>query len=219
MKPIPELKKPDADLALYFLSAPQLLYPEPIDDPWFSAHRPGPQAVVSNGGPDHNSFRATYAQDEPASCLGCTTQFQLCNPNLPEKTRCQELGGYGWNLVKTSYSYLWNEEASVNRMEWVAQIIAARIQPPEDSVSSGGSAVLLARQGQRFAAARRLPSNQWQEEMIHLMQAYLASLQGLLVESAAGVKKGIIDDAQRPPETAEARRVCESQVSTYFPMH
>ena len=40
--PIPELQHPNADIHVFFLSAPDMSFTYKVDDPWFSAHqRPG----------------------------------------------------------------------------------------------------------------------------------------------------------------------------------
>ena len=57
----------------------------------------------------------------------------------------------------------------MERIKWMTDSIATRIQPPQDVAFYGGSSVLLARLGQQHAFARPLPSNQWQEEVINLI--------------------------------------------------
>lgn len=208
--PVPELTRSDVDMQIIFLSARGLVYPAPVDDPWFSAHHPGPEiTIIFNQ--DSSSTRQTYETDEPANPLACIQQIQVCNPNAHQGSQCQELGGLQTNLINTPL--LWEDVGSRERMEWIRKIIAAHISAPDDILNFGGGSILLARLVQSAAQGRLLPPNHWQEEVIHWTGSMMASVQALFVETAMGVTKKEFVNGSTFPETNEARRVCQNQVS------
>src|SRR5436190_1699980 len=77
--PIDELKREDGDLSLFWLSSYFMMYTEPIDDPFFSAH------VVL----DKKANPRFYSPDRWANVIGCVDQHQFCNPN---NRQCTPLG-------------------------------------------------------------------------------------------------------------------------------
>ncbi|RMZ89695.1 hypothetical protein DV736_g3079, partial [Chaetothyriales sp. CBS 134916] len=98
--PITELEQDAADLVLMFLSYTGN-YLEPVDDPWFSAHR-------------HHEINNTlypyidnqYARDLPISTLACTEQHRFCNPAraictpLASSNDVQNLDSFSSNLTQ-----------------------------------------------------------------------------------------------------------------------
>ncbi|GME50999.1 cytochrome p450 protein [Neofusicoccum parvum] len=96
--PIAPLRRDDADVAILFLSANDIGYFAPVDDPWYGAHRVAGHFFVPSAGADSlglaGQTQPYYRRDEPAAALACVTQAQFCNPRLPEAVRCTTPGGY-----------------------------------------------------------------------------------------------------------------------------
>ena len=86
---IPELMRTDADTILMFLSANNIMYTEPTDDPWYSAHIIAGPVYDLNGAAMGST--ELYQADNAASPLGCTVQYQVCNPNVPSSSGCGPL--------------------------------------------------------------------------------------------------------------------------------
>lgn len=66
--PIDGLYQGDGDVALFFLSANNILYSNEVHDPWYAAHQPLGQPV--NRG-DYSGTLQLYLADEPAAIMGC----------------------------------------------------------------------------------------------------------------------------------------------------
>lgn len=161
----------------------------------------------------------SYVHDEPASPLACALQYQFCNPNLPESTRCEPLRGWGAYSAYPDYASmipkLFGTGAQQNIMNWMSRVIfmSAGATPMDDLVSETGISALIARHGLQRAVQGALPSNQWQLEVESWFAASLASLQGIFVESAAGSPSEALDVFIVQPNSTESRSACRNQVS------
>ncbi|KAF2864863.1 hypothetical protein BDV95DRAFT_600244 [Massariosphaeria phaeospora] len=202
---IPELERVDADVSLYFLSAPGIYYSQPVDDPWYSAHKPGPRKVLS-GTQGSDSENPSYAHDDVASVLGCTVQAQFCNPNSHNGPVCQPLGGFWENLLRLSE--LWEHDTAEQQefIAWVQDVLKRSYTHFQYVLYYAGNTALDA----KFFKEGALPSNQWEKEVLRWAAASTTSLQAAFVESAAGLK-GLPRNATQVPDTAQAHRICANQ--------
>lgn len=201
-------------MVLIFLSARGLSYLDPVDDPWFSALNNGSNAVKPSNG-THGSVPGSplvqlYQSDEPASPLGCTMQVQVCNPNSPGGRKCQAPHGLYHNWENAGE--LWEDGYHKKLMSWIANIVMARIVAPQDILDSAGNSALTARFNQAGRLIPKLPSDQWQKEVVNWMSASMASLQGIFVDAAMGIKDGPMMSVSHGPNSTEERKVCTSQV-------
>jgi hypothetical protein len=68
--PIRELNRTDSNLSIFFLSLNQVMFPSPVNDPLFAAHRPS----------KHRRDNSTlYMADNPMNFIACTDQFEICD--------------------------------------------------------------------------------------------------------------------------------------------
>lgn len=67
--PIPEMQRPDADIALAAVWLNDMIYEKPVDDPLFSAHR---EWIYTPGGGYPNETK--YKSDHVAGVIGCAQQ-------------------------------------------------------------------------------------------------------------------------------------------------
>lgn len=203
--PIEPLMQTDGDLALFFLSAPGILYSEVIDDDWYAAHRPY----------SHNSTTAsfsgqisTYIADHSATVLGCKLQYQICDPTTSPEKGCTPLGGlndhnYGMTTPRTR-----REKA----VFWTFTIGGL-----DTIVATLKASSLKSRFGIFSALQGPLPNNQWQLEVEYWHNIVLASLQGIQVNIAAGPGDlRVLQYTWTRPLTDEQRYFCKNQVRDFF---
>ncbi|KAF2271752.1 uncharacterized protein EI97DRAFT_427646 [Westerdykella ornata] len=204
--PIPQLNHTDADVMLFFLSSPGITFMEPVDDPWFSAHRQGPR----EGNVMHNRTRPTYLQDEPARVLGCTFRMQYCNPNIPEgdEGRCTPLAGYVDD--RFDITSLYKDSQQKAKFRWAIDVFQLGFFSISGIVDSMGVSALVARQGLAANSQGPLPNNQWQREVQHWVGASLASIQGSFVEMANGPPGPQYERFRKAPENSTQETVCQN---------
>jgi hypothetical protein len=211
--PIELLSREDATIFLIFLNAQSITFLEPVDDPWFSAHRKDIATFTTQGG---RIGKEVYLSDEPASAVGCTYQAQWCNPNLPADTGCEPLGPISdsskWNPE------LWSKD-QLDMLDWFVGTSQQESFDPSIIINEIGTSALTARYDLSAGRSTALPNNQWQIEMEHLVAAALASMQGTFVESASGPRTEELKQFQVTPEDATnnrlGRMICSNQVYSF----
>jgi hypothetical protein len=213
--PIPALRLTDADVHLAFLSAPEIHFSNPIDDPWFSAHK------SASGLHDHDSETVldAYLQDEPLSVMGCTQQVQYCNPNLPENERCEPLRGIIDPRASERVHAIFPDESQFAAVKWADYMWTSNVYTIGATLGFIGASALRARYSLSYGYSGPLPTNQWQLEAEHWIKAELASLQDVFVDTANGLPDALKDFSVEPSvnETV-ARAMCQNQkiVSTRY---
>lgn len=212
-KLIPELQRPDADVTLFFLSAQGISYFEPVDDPWFSAHRDGKLQVDTR---TNDTFHL-YQQDEAASVMGCITQGQICNPNAPSDRRCQPVRSWWQNVAL--FPKLWPDpDVRTNQtVKWLNEMFHQSYNTMTEIGRTGGTSALSARFVQGPHISGSLPNDQWQEEVQRWAGASATSLQATFVEAVMGLP-GLSENVSVPANTEGAWSVCHSQVRVCSPI-
>lgn len=211
--PIPELQKSDADVQIFFLSAPDIFFMNTVEDPWFSAHKPRKIIVGSELGKVKYS---SYWKDEPVSAVACTSQVQYCRPSSnsnshePDHEHCKPPHGY-----RTRQEW-WAETFSDHQTDifrtWINFL--AQSDPVVMSIlMTLKASVLVARSSLYGGAQARLPNNQWQIEVENLVSASLATIQGHMVEAVRGPTPGMEQIWVRPEKNdTVAWNLCNNQV-------
>jgi hypothetical protein len=212
-KPIDALQRQDADVMLFFLSSQGITFTQPVDDLWYSAHKPGPARLNSVSG----LTEPMYLSDELVTVLGCTWQWQFCNPFGPEETRCNPLRGMADDRFDR-YD-IWQSASQKTTMEWVYNAIGLGIFSISGIVDALGVSALKARNMLEDALQAPLPPDQWQREVELWVAASLASIQGSLVEAASGPSSSNMVPFRVIPNTTEEWNVCNNQVSILFHYH
>ncbi|KAF2138635.1 uncharacterized protein K452DRAFT_204656, partial [Aplosporella prunicola CBS 121167] len=223
-EPIADLHVPDADVSLYFLSANDVNYIQPVDDPWFAAHQLTSHQEDTVVGSDTPVWR----RDEPATVLACTQQYQYCNPNLPESEGCTPLAGIdGWRnsaspdaipMRNAAGEDIWRTSLQRAALRYVVD--KAIYTTIADVVGSLNSGALLSRNSMWLGIQGPMGERQWQSEVEHWHRSSLAVLQRLMIEQATGGKLSDADISPwmtGPDGTAEWKR-CKGQLvrSTQF---
>ena len=213
--PIAALRRVDADVHLAFLSAPEIHFATPVNDPWFSAHKNASE--ISNQ-KTKEKFVA-YLQDEPLGVMACTQQVQYCNPNLPEDERCEPLRGVIDPRRTERLKKIFPESSQFATIKWVDSLWTFGIYTISATLGFIGSSALRARYSLSYGYSGPLPDNQWQLEAEHWIKGTLTSLQDVLVTAANGIPE-TLDDFRKPPMANEtiAQNMCVNQkiVSTSY---
>ncbi|KAF2734239.1 hypothetical protein EJ04DRAFT_466936 [Polyplosphaeria fusca] len=170
-EPIEQLRRPDVELSLFFLSSNNIAYAEPVDDPWFAAHKEARTAGV-------------YVQDEPVRVLGCASQVQYCDANTQNR-RCEPLRSVYANVTE-SISKVWTSQRQRDLVISFDRIFSATRMGILEIVASIGAAALRARYSLQYTISGPLPPDQWQLELEYWAKGMLASLQASVVTFVNG---------------------------------
>jgi hypothetical protein len=213
--PIPALRLEDADVTLAFLSAPEIHFSNPINDPWFSARKNASEIIQRES---KDKFIA-FVQDEPLGVMGCTQQMQYCNPNLPEADRCEPLRGFNDPRRNPRVHDLFPDESHFATIKWIDSLWTAGMYTIDSTLGFIGASALRARLSLSYGYSGPLPVNQWQLEAEHWVKACLASLQDVFVTAANGIPAAL-EEFRQPPMANEtvAQNLCVNQkiVSTSY---
>jgi hypothetical protein len=172
-EPIPAIKQTGhADIILMALSANEIVFQQPVSDPWYMAN-----------GEDGSGNQTFYFSPNPASFLGCKVQHQWCNPNVNGDESCTLLSGFEEAFAQAESLF---ERASQNA-SWYATSWAISAAADIGGVVTGlGSTALTSRFGLNFGIQSPLPSNQWELDVEHTHAVTLAYMQRIVVEQATG---------------------------------
>ncbi|KAL9625278.1 MAG: hypothetical protein Q9160_000680 [Pyrenula sp. 1 TL-2023] len=198
----------DGDVALFFLSANDILYSKEINDDWYAAHRPMGQDYQSSTATGQASY---YLADEPAAVLGCKSQFQACDLNLAAGQQCSAPGG-SYDVV---YSHLQRTDKRGKVLAWILGAPKSIF----DVAISLRSSSLASRYTLRQNIQVGLPDNQWQLDVENWHNIVLAGIQGGVVDSATGPSDAdMLKYFWRRPDSDEASYLCKNQkvISTAY---
>jgi hypothetical protein len=179
--PILAFNRTNADVSLFFLAFNSVTYSYSSTDPIFKA------TILVNVTETDGTIFGYYVSDYFINVLGCTDQFQICNPNIPgldgEPTRCTAL---------SSYLVLYNEVDAIGLNDYQVAtsdtlILSMGFSNMYDAVNGRGSSALNAQNTVfNLNQAAALPNNQWQIELSGWFAVSLATFQQALVEYASG---------------------------------
>jgi hypothetical protein len=142
--------------------------------------------------------------------MGCTSQYQICNPNAKDGVQCAPLGGQ--TDMMNGYEALWGEETEDRKalMEWVYFVIYQGFLPIDTVVNIAGQSALSAAYGLGWSINGPLSNTQWEDEVILWHSASIASLQALFVDFANG-PPNLPAAISAPPTTEQGRSFCTNQ--------
>ncbi|KAK3315994.1 hypothetical protein B0H66DRAFT_592246 [Apodospora peruviana] len=211
--PIPELRRVDADVYLFFLSSSGVIFSQPILDPWYKAatsySRPLSQLSSLTGNV------SIYMQDEPGSPLACAEQHQLCFPGAAPDgggNGCTPLVSFD-DLINGGIAFqaVVHNPARRPGMEWMLKSTIAKALQAFHPIAVLGNAALKARTSITGGHQAPLPSNQWQVEVQHWHSSVMAHLQWQFVQSVTGPRDPRLDSTFRFAETPREKELCGNQ--------
>lgn len=212
--PVRELARDNADTWLFFLTANNVAYAQPVDDELFSAHQPKNDYYFTRF-----PQTALYSSDHVVRVLGCTAQKQWCFG----KDRCTPLSGSYPALV----SAMNMNSPDMTAMQRFSLYIWATARSGLGTgaiqvVNSLGASALLARISFVGGIQGPLQPDQWQQEVEYWQASTMAITQRIGIEYAAGPSYGPMEKHVQKPYDGElskhgppdkiAKRVCQNQV-------
>lgn len=207
--PIPELQTADAITELFFLGAPGIFFIEPVEDPWYSAHHPMPLLTVFNQSEVLNT--TVYMKDEFITVLGCSSQHQFCNPNLPAESGCTPLTGQDYELDHAvTSSDIWKTDKQRASVGYISRRYL--VGDMTSTVNDLGAFSLLSRRNIEGSYSAKLPKDQWQRDVQYWFNTSLAILQRQIFEQATGPNSEYIAEHSIRPKTDAEWARCRNQV-------
>lgn len=218
--PIPALARPDADTMLVFLAGKGVEFYKATNDPWYRGTMPGDNALIAGT----NETITFYRPEEAASPLGCSKQFQFCNPSFPGDNKCGPLASWLDAMIESATLFNLTAEDMLgddtpfpnhrigSRFNWLIMQIAYATMDTYTILSSLEARSLVS---QRYLAAGvmgELPENQWQLDVSHWFAIQLASIQAGVVNTALGPSDPALGPYKIMPPNEHVRDLCNSQV-------
>lgn len=171
--PLPDLRRDDGDVTLVFVSAHNVNYPTPVDDPLFAAN----DQTSSSG-------RTVYKADNTAGVVGCVDQIQLRGSSTEESTPITSYTGVLQEADKLNLNAMQN--ATATRF-----LVGGTVTITYTSVFGLNERALRAQDATFDVRSSGLPGNQWQIEASGWFETSLAMLQDQVVEYASKDGEGI----------------------------
>lgn len=203
------LFQPDGDLTLIFLSADEVEYINEVNDDWYSAHQP---SGIFHQTREHgdSSKMYTYLSDEPASPLGCKSQYQFCNDQNDSQQGCSQLEA-AWDVYKESKS-----PAAHELLYWMWSLNFPSV---EYVIEALGISSLTSRFNVLASISGPLPDNQWQMDVQNWHNIALAKVQGDMVQQAVGPgDANILENQWQGPQNNFQKSFCKNQVCLARPL-
>jgi len=160
--------------------------------------------------------------EEAASPLACLDQFQFC---LADSDHCGPLTGWSdaaqgaapifgipedrfWDLSLTT----WPERNGANLIWYTTAMQFGNLNTLGKIVVQQTASPLLSSQSVMSGIQVAMPGDQWQRDMRHWWQTWLAGLQMLFVAAATGPNNPSMEPHLIRPEDEAQRDFCNSQV-------
>jgi hypothetical protein len=190
---------------LAFLSSNDIPFLGEVNDPWFSAHRFSGKNVSETGSKRFEDDEKLYFRDDPAQVIGCTQQWQICNPNRAKEIGCTPLtSGEQAKLLADS---IWSSESQRGLFEWFHTSFSFI---PAATWMGGHSLLAYLTLSDYFQG--RLLDNQWEHEMERFFQQGLASMQRSKVERATGYAHPPFRHLVNLAKTTAEKDACSRQI-------
>ena len=206
---IPELARSDAQVDLLFLTNNEILYLEPITDPFFKATKLV-RVLIGLTNNEGSLYEDYYTPHEPVSVLGCATQYTICNPS--STVTAEGLCSPHTDIWAAFHSAENDLHLSSRQMGVLNRIIPSLINNGMNSVAANvGEKVLLASQKAFGNLGAALPSNQWIKELDHFLAINMVAAQYKISQYAGGAGYPTPSQNIQGP-TATDSWMCSNQV-------
>lgn len=204
-----------------FLSGDGVLFFESTEDAWYQIAQtpikpPLPDAYVSP--PD------VFLPLEPASPLGCTDQYQFCNPAYQGGRACGPLTGLYDAIAGAAPLFDTSIEEYVN--DTIQADLAARFFYFLNTLSDGttpdilqtlGPASLSSQVNLSNTAQSYVADNQWQLDVVHWWDILMAGRQSLFLDAAYTPDGPDVANYAKFTSPAQVD-LCHNQVMTHLPV-
>lgn len=229
MVPIGSISRQDADTYLVFLAGNGVRFLAPSDDQWY--HLQKTPLNVSDDFSTRSQEVLVYYPEEPASPLGCTDQYQFCNPAIPDKkNQCGPLASLRDSialaapLFNTSYKefgdVIGGDDPSAvpissqvaARFLYFQAAIFNDIRTVDALIANSGPGSLSSQKSFMRGYQGAITSNQWQIDVRNWWDITLAATQSLFVGIASGATDPNALRWQMNLTTPAFRSLCHNQV-------
>ncbi|KUI69927.1 hypothetical protein VM1G_05376 [Cytospora mali] len=194
--PIAAMNRSDVDTTLMFLAGNNVRNTNPVNDPIFSAHRVGEVPYHGN----------VYYSDYVTSVVGCTEQYQFCNPTDKKCTKLTGMDGAytaGQTQLDLNASQNVTMEVLYHTVRfWGASILVNAMSSPPN---------LLALDDLEMYVQSDLPDNQWQIEVQNWHATALVNIQNWLLLRVIGPQDPTARQFVNKPATDAEGAVCKAQ--------
>lgn len=223
-EPIDELVRTDADVILTFLSGNGVITIKPLLGDWYRS-ADEPVTIYGADVTGEGGFEA-YLPSEPASPMGCVSQYQFCSTEYPGLTGCGPLGSLreaaagATPFFNTSYEEFATFVTSGNagsaqtaRYDYFVTVFFGISKSFDTILKQLGSAGLLSQKTIIGSQQVVLPTNQWQLDMRYLWDTSLATVQAGVVQHAYGPTDTATLESWLRFTGPEMEKMCNSQVN------
>ncbi|KAI1739076.1 hypothetical protein F4680DRAFT_466641 [Xylaria scruposa] len=217
LSPIDSMFREDADIHIYFLSGNGVVFAEILDDPWYRvANVTANASIIGTADGLHTVTR--YLTSEPASPLGCASQFQFCN-SIPGDRKCGPLASLRdavagvVDLFDTNYADLATTNATTRRaalLNYVYQVVGHE-ESIKDVVYQLGPASLLSQGYLKAGFLSGIEKDQWQLDVTHWWDISMSIRQEAFLNYAYGPTDPATLAVRINFTTPELKRLCKSQ--------
>lgn len=210
--PSAEFDRPDADIFIVFLSGHGVFFSEPLHDEWYRATEP---FDTLHNMVDEDSV-PVYRTTEPASPLGCASQWQFCNK---DNSACGPTASYHDALSGATGAFGSNDNESdenqspaMNRLRWLLASTGIQGGGEDTILLNLQDSALLSKQSLFSGYQAPLPETQWKLDVTNWFSIYLALIQSNLLQTASGMMEAEIGIEAAKPTTEAALSSCSNQV-------
>jgi hypothetical protein len=199
--PIPGLSRTDADINLLFLQqVPGMAYTNPVTDPWFEATTP----LQSQDGKT-----TIYTPQVPISTVGCTMQYQWCDPSAGSDLACTTLTG-ARPSVHQARNLFKRKKQHVTLTRLVSVLESAGDLTNIAAYIPASALLLINKHGYWQMDAPR--DDQWMQELSHMFGTMLMNYQIRNYRYAGGYQSALdIKPVIEAPLTNETW-MCDAQI-------
>ncbi|KAK3391033.1 hypothetical protein B0H63DRAFT_130426 [Podospora didyma] len=157
--PIPELRRPDADVFLFFLSAFDVQFAQPEVDPWYQATTPYGQPLQEHWELVGNT--SIYMKDKTGSPLTWVEQHQVCSSGaFGDKEPCTPLMSFE-DLINLAYiSARIKDDIKRDGMIWTFQSTISKMLQVYHPIAVIGTQALVLSSNERHGRASGTTSRQ-----------------------------------------------------------
>ncbi|TRX96980.1 hypothetical protein FHL15_002286 [Xylaria flabelliformis] len=207
----------DADTAMIFLSGAGVLYSASSDDEWYRVSNKSLVSAHDSEAP--NTTPPLYLPLEPASPLGCTEQFQFCHADTEHCGRLASLRDAINDvalLFNSTYDDILLNDDGTEDAEMFKYFTTAFMDYQYVSLQMVldqlGPASLDSQSTLLRGVQGPLASNQWQRDVAHWADIYLASIQEAFLDIAyVSPNASSVLETRSAFKSEAARKLCNNQ--------
>ncbi|KAI1260476.1 hypothetical protein F5Y18DRAFT_441828, partial [Xylariaceae sp. FL1019] len=211
---IDALTRTDADTYLMMLSGNGVVNVEPSDDPWYNVSKTATDTLVT--GSTEIDHLSVYLPQAPASALACADQHQFCNTKGdcgPLASLRDAIAGAA-PIFNTTYAQL--DELNPTTEEAAQFLYFTSAFFDFDASISGvvsklGPSALQSQDKMDAGVQGKLPSNQWQLDIVHFWDISMAIFQDIYSDSAFGSNDPALQSLRLNYTSSRFDKPCHNQ--------